>query len=690
MKFAGLVLLCALAQASFADEGLWLFNQFPRAAVQEKYSFEATDAFLENLRLATVQIGEGSGAFVSPHGLLITNQHGISACAPDQGFYAAAASAETACRGLEARVLVALEDVTAQIKPPAAEPAKNVKAAAAAALTAEALQKRNAAIAGVEKACSGKTGDVCTVVSLSSGERYDLYRYKKYTDLRLVFVPERAVAFFGGNPEKLTYPRYDLDIAFLRAYENGRPADTPHFLKWSTAGVKEDDLVFSAGSPISTERLATAAQITFYRDTAMVPAISRLQTRIEDLRAFAAKSPDNLRTAQPELAELGSEYKLTAGKLIGLRDDWLLARKTNFEKKLKQAVQHDPKLGVEGTKVWDDIATAYKNWTPSERPYQVLEQPAAIGSNLFRIAREVVRLSEERGKPNEQRLPGYREGAVASLEAQLYSPAALDDGVETVLLTRYLEELKTLGEKEAPLKAILGGKTPQQAAEEMVHGTKLKDVAERKRLAADRQAVAQSEDPMVRLARLLEEPSRKLLKKHQDVIESLEVSAAERIAQYRFRLFGAADYPDATGTPRVTFGQVKGYKDRTQATVPYATTFGGLFHLAVYNQDPFKLSPRWLDGKPSLDLVAPMNFVSTCDITSGASGPVVDRKGELVGVTFDGNLESIALTYMYADESARAVHVATQGIEEALQEIYKTRELLRELGLPEERKPPTE
>lgn len=665
MKLRGLALVCVLAVSGSADEGIWLFNQFPKNAVQEKYKVEVSNAFLENLRLASVEVAGGGGAFVSAHGLILTNQHLLPGCAPAAGFSAASAAAEQPCRGIEARVLVGLEDVTAQVKPTSAETAKNVKAAAVAAQNAAALDQRNAAIVRVEKACAEKSGNVCAVVRLSSGERYDLYQYKKYTDLRLVFAPEQTIAFFGGNPEKLTYPRYDLDLAFLRAYENGKPADTPHYLKWSANGVKENDVVFAGGSPGTTERLATAAQLTFYRDTAQPLQVGYLQTRIEDLRVFAAKSAENLKQAQPLLTALGAEYKLNAGKLIGLRDEWLLARKQNFEKKLKQAVQHDPKLGADGAKVWDEVTAAYKNWTPYEKPYQVLESHAAIGSELFRVARQLVR----GGNPD--------------------AAATIDDGLESVLLTRYLEDVKALGDKEAPLKQILGGKSPQQAAEAMVHETKLKDPAERKRLAADRKAVQQSDDPMIRLARLVDEPARKLEKKHQELIESLEVSAAEKIAQYRFRLFGAADYPDGTGTPRVTFGEVKGYKDRAQAPVPYATTFGGMYHFAVYNREPWAVTPRWTDAKPALDLVTPMNFVSTCDITAGASGPVVNKAGELVGMTFDGNLESIALTYMYADESARAVHVAAQGIIEALRVVYKTPGLLRELGIAEA-KPGTE
>jgi hypothetical protein len=312
----------------------------------------------------------------------------------------------------------------------------------------------------------------------------------------------------------------------------------------------------------------------------------------------------------------------------------------------------------------------------------VLESPGAVGSGLFRMARQVVRLGEERGKPNDQRLPEFRDTALDSLEQTLYAPAPIEDGVETALLTRYLDEIKPMNEKEVPVKAIFGGKTAAQVAEEAVHSTKLRDMAERKRLAGDKAAAAASADGMIRLARLLDEPARRIRKRHQDALDSLDASAAERIAQYRYRLFGAADYPDATGTPRLTFGVVKAYKDRTEAPVLDATTFGGLFHLAANSQERYALPQRWMDAKPQLDLVTPMNFVSTCDITAGASGgPVLNAKGEIVGVTFDGNLESIALTYMYADDAARAVHVSTPGIVAALRKIYKATGLLSELGI---------
>ena len=672
-------MVCVLAMPGAADEGMWLFNQFPKSQLQQKYSFEVIDGFLENLRLSSMRVGGGSGAFVSAHGLVFTNHHIASDCiakvssaAHDylkDGFSAASEQEELKCPDLEANVLLSLEDVTRQVKDAAKDGTK----------AAEALQKRNAAVARIEKACAEKTGNHCSVVKLFSGERYDLYEYKKYTDLRLVFAPEFAMAFFGGDPDNFTYPRYDLDVAFLRAYENGRPADTPHFLKWSAEGVKDGEMVMVAGNPASTSRLATAAQLAFYRDTTLPVSLARLQSRITAVRSFAAASAENQRVAQRVLFGFNNSYKSVAGRLIGLKDDRLMARKQNFEKKLRSSVEHDPKLGTEAGKVWDEVATAYKNWTPFEKAYEVLERPGAQGSTLLRMARQIVRLAEERAKPNEQRMAEYRESEVASLELSLYSLAPIDDGLEIAMLAVYLDEVKALGEKEAPVKAVLGGKTPQQAAEEFVHASKLKDVGERKRLAADRNAAMKSEDGMIRLARLLEEPARKLRKKHEEMIESLEASSAERIAQYRFKVFGANDYPDATFTPRVSFGTVKGYRDKTEAPVPFATTFGGLYHLASH-QDPYQIPQRWWDGKAQLDLVMPFNFVSTCDITGGNSGsPTVNEKGEIVGIVFDSNIEGLALTYLYSDEQARAVHVASQGIVEALKKLYRPERLLKEL-----------
>jgi hypothetical protein len=609
--------------------------------VKDKYHVEVTDEFLDHLRLSSLRIGGGSGSFVSPNGLIFTTHHVAGDCLgkSDNGFSASMPARERKCPGMEATVLVALENVTAQVK---------------------GVARDEGGIAAMEKACSEKTGNHCVVVKLFSGERYDLYQYRRYTDLRLVFAPEFAIASFGGEQDQLTYPRYDLDIAFLRAYENGKPAATPQYLKWSADGVKDADLVFAAGSPGNMSRLATGAQLAFYRDTQLPLQLSRLSARISLLREYSARSEDARRAAQLTLFDLARSYKTLAGRLIALKDQRLMARKLAFERKLRKGVENDPKLGVDAGKAWDEIALAYKNWAPLEKAYELLERPAAQGSSLFRIARSLVRASEE---------PKYRD----------YEP--IDDGVEIVLLTQYLEELKALGEKDAPVKTILQGRTSQAAAEAIVRDTKLKDAADRERLAGDAAAVARSTDPMIQLARLIDTPARRLRKRFEESIASLEGSSLKKIGQYRFQSMGSADYPDASFTPRISFGAVKGYRDKTEAPVPYATTFGGLYHRAG-KEEPYRLPQRWRDAKSALDMITPFNFVSTCDTNAGNSGsPTVNARGEIVGIVFDTNIEALALTYQYSDEQARAVHVASQGILESLKKVYRVPELLQELGV---------
>lgn len=541
---------------------------------------------------------------------------------------------------MDSSVLVKIEEVS--------EP---VKAAG------QSLAQRNAAIARLEKECAAKTGDVCSVVRLFSGGRYDLYHYRRYSDIRLVFAPEYTIAFFGKERDSISYLRYGLNIAFLRAYENGKPAATPQYLKWSAEPVKENDLVFMAGNPGPTGRLSTSAQLTFYRDSELPLRLAKLQPRLQQLNTFAVASETNLRAAQSTLAGLLTMYKSDAGKLIGLRDDRLVLRKTNFELKIRRAVEGAAKTGAEAGKVWDEVAAAYKKWTPSEKSYQILEGFAAPGSRLFRMARQIVR-----GEALEE------------------SDDAVNDEMETLMLTQYLVELVSLGEKEVPLKTILAGATPRQAAEKMVKSSHLKDAAERRRLAGNHEAALQSGDGIIALAAALEAPAERLRKQREEIIGTLEVSATEKIAQYRLRIFGAADYPDGTATPRVEFGVVKGYVDRAGVTQPCASTFSGLYYRKD-NEGPWQVSDKWVDIRESLNAVMPLDFVSTGDIGGGDYGsPVVNQRGELVGVTFDGNLESLPVTYLYSDDQARAVHVDAGGIVEALAKAYKATALLKEIG----------
>jgi hypothetical protein len=613
MRFPVIALAFLSILPAVADEGLWPWNQFPHDAIKTKYDFDATPAFLDHLKASSLRIGGRSGSFVSSSGLIATDRLTANTCLPsiENSFFAATASAEVKCPALDAQVLVSIEDVSAQLK------------------SSDKLAQRNATIAKIEKDCVAKTGDVCNVVRLFSGGRYDLYRYKRYSDIRLVFAPEYTAAFFGRERDSISYLRYGLDVAFLRAYENGQPAKTPQFLKWSLDGVKENDLVFSAGNPGPTSRLATAAQLTFYRDTYLPLEVARLQTRIQLL----APIPNSQTTLTPLL----NLFKTEAGKLIGLRDDRLVTRKTNFEGKIKRALDADSKSGTDATKVWDEVAAAYKKWAPFEKPYQVLEAMPAPGSRLFKNARAKLR----------------GEAPDASTEP-------INKDIEVLMLTQYLDELRILGDKESPLKQILGSNKPKQAAETMVAAP----------------------DGVAKLAELLEPHAQKLRKQHEEIIGNLEVSAAEKIAQYRFRLFGAADYPEGTSTPRVEFGTILGYTDRAAVVQPFASTFSGLFYRRN-NEGPWQVTQQWVDARAALGEVIPLDFVSTCDTGGGDYGsPLVNRAGELVGITFDGNLESLPNVFLYTIDQARAVHVDARGIVEALGKVYKATRLLEELGVP--------
>ena len=732
-----LLVLCSVFSAARADDGIWLWNQLPKQMAGSMGSSGATGSsgstkadhqmdirggFADSLRLATLRLnnGAGSGSFVSASGLILTNQHLVAGCIAKlsgkdhdyttDGFYAASQAAELACPGFEASVLLSMEDVTTQVKGAAAVKSDDTAKGLAKELAAspQVLRERNANIAKIETECATNTGNICTVVRLFSGSRYDLYQYKRYADLRLVFAAEHAIAFFGRERDSISYLRYGLDVAFLRAEENGHPAASPHFLKWNSEPVQDGDFVLTSGNPGPTSRVITAGELTFMRDFALPHTIAILQPRVTELSGLIAKGGPDQAAALATLTAFLAEYKTTAGKLIGLRDDRLVTRKTAFDLKIRRAVEGNPKLGMDAAKVWDEVDAAYKKWGQQDKNYQLLEEEPAPGSELFKIARELVR-----GQAVDQ-------------------DAAINEAVETAMLTQYLDELKTVNlaqgaggrggggrggpggpggggrgqrgggggdnlglgpgpggpggrgggpdTKELNLKAFLTGKTTAESAAAMVKASKLGDPSVRASLS-NKDALAKSDDPLIKLALTLEAPSDKIRKEYEDTIGALETSAAEKIAAYRFRLFGTSDYPDGTSTPRLAFGEVRGYTDRAGTVMPFAATFSGLYY-RKNNEGPYQVTKQWVDAKDKLDPIAALNFVSTADVGGGDYGsPVVNRAGELVGVTFDGNLESLPEVFLYTDEQARAVHVATQGITEALTVVYKAKALLQELGI---------
>jgi hypothetical protein len=679
-RLTGVLLLFAALLP--ADEGMWLPNQFPKDDVRKKYGVTVTGDLLQHLQLSSVRFNNGgSGSFVSPDGLLFTNHHVGSDCIQKlssaqhdymgNGFYAAERSKELACPDLEVNVLLKIQDATARVEA-AVKPEMNA---------AQANQARQAAMGAIEKQCGDATGNRCDVVKLYAGARYHIYQYKKYTDVRLVFAPEMDIAAFGGDPDNFTFPRYCLDFAFFRAYENGQPAKVKDYLKWSRTGAKEGELMLVTGHPGTTGRLQTLAQLELARDVTYPFTLKLLSALIEELQRYSAESAENKRAARDLLFSFQNSFKAYSGFLRGLRDPQLMARKRKEEDTLRKAVSARPDLREKYAHVWDEVAAASAEHARIAKEYSLLETNAARGSDLFRIARTTLRYGEEKAKPSADRLREYRDAAIPPLEQELYSPAPITPGMEKALLARHFAFwVQELGADHPVVKQVLQGKTPQQAAENYVSSTKLASVEERKRLVNDPEALRASQDGMIRLARLLDPAARAVRKRYEDKVEAVLTPSASALALARFSVSGESDYPDATFTFRIAYGPAVGYKANGKQ-IPWATTFAGLFARAT-GKEPYVLPRRWIEARPRLKLDMPFNFVTTADTHGGNSGsPTVNATGEITGILFDGNLEGLPNRFVYNDMDERSIHVASQGIVEALRTVYHAGSVLKELNL---------
>jgi hypothetical protein len=526
------------------------------------------------------------------------------------------------------------------------------------------------------------------VVTLYNGGEYQLYRYKQYTDVRLVFAPQKSIAFFGGDPDNFEYPRYDLDICFFRVYESDKPVHVENYLKWSESGAAEGDLIFVSGHPGRTERGDTVANLLYQRDYAVPGTLNLLRRREVLLDNYAERSAENARRAEQDLFGIKNTRKALLGRLAGLQDPAVMEKKRAEEKDLRDAVAKDPKLSQADGNGWDGVAATLKTMIQIRDEYNFYaigpqRSGMAFDSDLFSIAIELVRLEEETQKPNGERLREYSDAGLSSLKLQLFSDAPIYDDLETVKLADSLGMLaEMMGEENKTVQLVLAGKSPQERASELVRGTSLKDVAVRKRLAdGGMKAIQESTDPMIQLARAIDPESRKIRQTFEQQVDEPQRQAYSKIANARFAVYGSSVYPDATFTLRLAFGEAKGYSENGEK-IPWATTLGGTYqHAAEHDtKEPFDLPKIWTDRKSQLNLSTPFNFVSTADIIGGNSGsPVINRQGELVGIIFDGNIQSLVLDYIYSDKESRAVAVHSAGIVEALRKIYQADRLVTEI-----------
>lgn len=667
-----------------ADEGMWLLNSPPRDLLKRKYDFELDDAWLERVQKASVRFNNGgSGSFVSPDGLVLTNHH-IGADALQKlstktkdyhrdGFQARSRADELKCPDLELNVLQSIEDVTSR-----------VNAVVKPEMTpAEAFAARRAVMAEIEKESLEKTKLRSDVVTLYQGGLYHLYRYKKFTDVRVVFAPEHGIAFFGGDTDNFEFPRYNLDICFFRVYEDNKPVRVEHYFKWSSKGPGEGELVFVSGHPGSTNRLDTLDRLRHRRDLTLPYLLNRLRSQEALLLQFSERGPDQARMARNDLHRVANARKAISGQYQGLLDPAIVARKAAEERELRTKIESDPARQKAYGDTWQRITDAEKALATFEREYALLEVGDAFDCQLFRIARHLVRLAEEKNKPNADRLREYRSSNLESLELQLFSPAPIHVELERVRLAGALTFLaENLGGEHPLVAKVLAGQAPATRAAELISGTKLVKADERRQLAEGGvTAIAESRDAFIRFARLIDDEARQLRKRYENEVEEVERQAYGQIARARFELYGTDIPPDATFTLRLAFGVVKGYSVDA-ADLAYATTFAGLYDRAEQqgHREPFALPKRWRENKGKLDLTTPFNFVSTADTIGGNSGsPVLNRAGEFVGINFDRNRHGLVRNFVYTDEQARHIAVHSRGILEALRKLYGAESLVREL-----------
>jgi hypothetical protein len=675
--WVSMVLALSVSPLATSDEGMWLYNDLPRQTLRSRHDFDPSDAWAQHLMLSSVRFNSGgSGSFISSDGLVLTNHHVASdtlykLSTPERninkdGYLAESLAEELKAPDLELNQLVEIIDVTDQVNA-AVKPDLDKEAAAKA---------RQAVMAEIEKESLDKTTLRSDVVTLYGGAKYHLYRYKKYTDIRLVFAPEAAIAFFGGDADNFEYPRFCLDMTILRVYENDQPAKLEHYLKWSDKAISDNELVFVSGHPGRTQRIFTVEALEYLRDDRIPSQLDLLRRKEILMQQFGLAGAEAKRRAQDDLFGIQNSRKAYSGMIAGLQDPRVMAGKLEKQRKIIDTIATQPD-GAVLAQGWKEIAALQADRR------KLLRKPASFRTQSYFIAETLNLMAVEDAKPNPERMRELRESNRESLLQELLSDAPLYSDLETVKLADDLARLAEMrGGNDPIVKAALAGLSPQERAVSIIANTKLMDVAARKALIdGGMQAIAGSKDPLIELARQME-PEMRAIRKETDRIEEAERQAYAKIAEAINRVEGTGTYPDATFTLRLAFGSVKGYQEDGKSIPPWTTLGGAFKHEADHGSEgDYKLPQSWTAAKDQLNAGTPFNFVCTADIIGGNSGsPVVNRAGELVGLIFDGNIQSLTADYLFSDTQGRAVAVAGVGIKEALRKVYKAPSLADSIG----------
>lgn len=662
---------------------MWTFEDAPREYWKSEYGFEPSDEWLDDVRMSALKFANWcSSSFVSEDGLVMTNHHCIDFVSnriqkegediKKNGFYAPTLDDERKINGVFVRQLVLIEDVTDEVKNVINSQTERDAI----------IEAKKAKIEEIETKYNDETGLECNVVELYHGGKYSLYGYRRYSDVRAVYFNESDVGLYGGDPDNFTYPRYNPDFAFVRVYDdNGKPLKTDHFFKFSLEGPKIGEPIFVIGNPGSTQRLKTVAQLEYMRDFGYRNASFILNRTLQNLYEMMNEYPDRASEFEGMIFMVANSAKVMKGRVEGLNDPMFITRKKAFEKDFKTAVMNDPALNEKYGHIWDAIESTRNEMR------QFAGQLAAYNINprtspaLFSVAGKLVDLAEQLQLPEDQRQDQYKGDNLETTIASIF-PKRYDEAMQTKQLKMNADYLAmNLGADNELVMKLYGGKSGNAAVEYLLSNTKIGNAEAVKELASKgSEAILNSGDPLIYFVLNTKDQLNDYQARAQE-INSTESVLENELGQALYEVYGTSIPPDATFTLRINDGVMKSY-DYNGTIAPEFTTFYGMYNRYYSHQKkyPWDLPERWLNLNEDFNLETPFNFISTNDIIGGSSGSaVINKNKEIVGIAFDGNMESIAGDFLYDTKANRMVSVASQGIVEILSDLLKCTRLANEI-----------